>query len=207
MHPLSFSEFHGWKGGDLLRDWDEYLTFGGMPQTVLERNEREKVAVLNELFGNVYIKDVVERNGMADATLLAESFAKGGGLITLSLADSYSRETFAIPGRLTDASFEGCNQAIARQEAALVADERTLPVAMGWAAPAGRGARRKPLFRPGDPPTRREALKVLESRSPLSADELAAWMRLDAREANLILLELEMEGRVVADGNKFSLSL
>jgi len=144
--------------------------------------------------------------GMADATLLAESFAKGGGLITLSLADSYSRETFAVPGRLTDASFEGCNQAIARQEAALVADELTLPVAMGWAAPAGR-ARRKPLFRPGDPPTRREALKVLESRSPLSADELAAWMRLDAREANLILLELEMEGRVVADGNKFSLSL
>ena len=57
-------------GGDLLRDWDEYLTFGGMPQTVLERNEREKVAVLNELFGNVYIKDVVERNGIADATLL-----------------------------------------------------------------------------------------------------------------------------------------
>ncbi len=70
MHPLSFSEFHEWKGGDLLRDWDEYLTFGGMPQTVLERNEREKVAVLNELFGNVYIKDVVERNGIADATLL-----------------------------------------------------------------------------------------------------------------------------------------
>ena len=53
-----------------MRDWDEYLTFGGMPQTVLERNEREKVAVLNELFGNVYIKDVVERNGIADATLL-----------------------------------------------------------------------------------------------------------------------------------------
>lgn len=144
--------------------------------------------------------------GMADATLLVESYAKGGGLITLSLAASYNRETFAVPGRLTDASFEGCNRAIARQEAALAADERALPVAMGWAAPSA-GSRRASLIRPGDTPVRREALRLLESRAPLSADELSALMRLDACEVNLILLELEMEGRVVADGNKFCLSL
>ncbi len=70
MHPLSFSEFHDWKGGDLLRDWDEYKTFGGMPQTVLEVDDRAKVDVLNELFANVYIKDVVERNNIADPSLL-----------------------------------------------------------------------------------------------------------------------------------------
>lgn len=70
MHPLSFSEFHVWNGGDLLRDWGEYLTFGGMPQVVLERNEREKPAVLNELFDNVYVKDVVERNRIADPSML-----------------------------------------------------------------------------------------------------------------------------------------
>lgn len=70
MHPLSFSEFHDWKGGDLLRDWDEYKTFGGMPQAVLESDERAKVEVLNELFANVYIKDVVERNNIADPSLL-----------------------------------------------------------------------------------------------------------------------------------------
>ena len=54
---------------------------------------------------------------------------------------------------------------------------------------------------------RREALKLLESRTALSADELAALMRVDAREANILLLELELEGRVVADGSKFLLSL
>lgn len=144
--------------------------------------------------------------GMADATLLAESFLRGGGLITLSLAASYNRETFAVPGRTTDASFEGCNRAIARQEATLVVDERTLPAAMGWAAPLTR-ARRPSLLRPDDPPMRREALKLLESRTALSADELAALMRVNAREANILLLELELEGRVVADGSKFLLSL
>ena len=70
MHPLSFSEFHGWKGGDILLDWDEYKTFGGMPQVVLEREEHDKSAVLNELFGNVYIRDVVERNKISDPALL-----------------------------------------------------------------------------------------------------------------------------------------
>ena len=70
MHPLSFAEFHAWKNGDILQNWDEYKTFGGMPQTVLERNEHEKIAVLNELFDNVYIKDVVERNRIADPALL-----------------------------------------------------------------------------------------------------------------------------------------
>ena len=70
MHPLSFAEFHAWKEGDLSQDWNEYMAFGGMPQAVLERDEREKAAVLNELFGNVYVKDVVERNGIADPTML-----------------------------------------------------------------------------------------------------------------------------------------
>ena len=35
MHPLSFAEFHRWKNGDISLDWDEYKTFGGMPQVVL----------------------------------------------------------------------------------------------------------------------------------------------------------------------------
>ncbi len=71
MHPLSFAEFHSWKGGDISQTWDEYKTFGGMPQAVLEGDVRSKVAVLNELFDNVYIKDVVERNRIGDPFLLA----------------------------------------------------------------------------------------------------------------------------------------
>lgn len=70
MHPLSFAEFHNWKGGDISLDWDEYKTFGGMPQAVLETSERDKASILNELFDNVYIKDVVERNKIGDPSLL-----------------------------------------------------------------------------------------------------------------------------------------
>lgn len=144
--------------------------------------------------------------GMADATLLVESFNKGGGLITASLAASYQREVFAVPGRMTDASFEGCNQLIARREATLVADADAIPLAMGWISARQQKARVS-LFRPDDPRERREVLRCLQDRAPLAAEELAACTHLDARVVNLLLLELEMEGRVVADGNKFFLTL
>lgn len=144
--------------------------------------------------------------GLADATLLAESYRRGGGLITLSLADSYNRDTFAVPGRLSDASFEGCNRAIARQEALLVADEYTIPAAMGWTGPVRR-QRRDPLIRPGDSSECRTALRLLQERGPLSADELSLLLRVGADTAMVLLLGLQMEGRVALDGNKFCVSL
>ena len=144
--------------------------------------------------------------GMADATLLVESFRKGGGLITASLAASYQREVFAVPGRLTDASFEGCNRLVARQEAVLAADEDAIPLALGWISVRQQRVRPS-LYRPDDTPQRREVLRQLEARAPLTAEELASITRLDPNAVNLLLLELELEGRVVADGTKFFVSL
>lgn len=144
--------------------------------------------------------------GMADATLLVESYRKGGGLITAALAASYEREVFAVPGRLADASFEGCNQLIARRDATLAADADAIPLALGWIS-ARQQRVRVPLLRPDDTPARRAVLRCLQERAPLSAEELAGCTRLDARAVNLLLLELEMEGRVMADGSKFFLTL
>jgi DNA processing protein len=49
----------------------------------------------------------VKRNrivaGMADAVVVVESGDRGGSLITADIANSYYREVFAIPGRITDA--------------------------------------------------------------------------------------------------------
>ena len=55
----------------------------------------------------------VKRNriiaGISDATIVIESAKKGGSLITAQLANSYSRDVFAYPGRLNDKYSEGCN--------------------------------------------------------------------------------------------------
>ena len=41
--------------------------------------------------------------GMADATIVVESAAKGGGLITAEIAQSYNRSVFAFPGHVSAA--------------------------------------------------------------------------------------------------------
>ena len=144
--------------------------------------------------------------GLADATLLVESYRKGGGLITASLALSYNRDVFAVPGRLSDASFEGCNRLIRDGEAVLVPDEESLPVALGWAPRTGRNVRSS-VVRPDDPPVRRTLLRMLADRAPATMEELAFWTGLPPQELSVELLELELAGRVAADGSKFFLSL
>lgn len=47
--------------------------------------------------------------GLGKATVLVESKAKGGGMITARLAFDYDREVYALPGRLDDIRSQGCN--------------------------------------------------------------------------------------------------
>ena len=58
--------------------------------------------------------------GMSDATILVESAAKGGGLITCRMARDYNRDVFAFPGRVGDKCSEGCNNLIRDQKASLI---------------------------------------------------------------------------------------
>ena len=50
--------------------------------------------------------------GLSDATILIESKIKGGGMMTARLAFSYSRDVFALPGRVDDIRSQGCNSLI-----------------------------------------------------------------------------------------------
>lgn len=60
--------------------------------------------------------------GMSEATILIESKAKGGGMMTASLAFSYSRSVYALPGRIDDPRSQGCNILIRNNTAAPVVD-------------------------------------------------------------------------------------
>ena len=62
IYPLSFAEFYAAFDGDYDDAWEEYMTYGGLPQVVQFSVERQKAEYLKNIFTNVYIKDVVERN-------------------------------------------------------------------------------------------------------------------------------------------------
>ena len=58
--------------------------------------------------------------GISEATIVIESAAKGGSLVTAELANSYHREVFAVPGRSNDVYSKGCNTLIKTQKAHLM---------------------------------------------------------------------------------------
>jgi len=62
IYPLSFAEFYAAFDGDYDDAWEEYMIYGGLPQVALFSVERQKAEYLKNIFTNVYIKDVVERN-------------------------------------------------------------------------------------------------------------------------------------------------
>lgn len=70
--------------------------------------------------------------GMADATVVIESPSHGGSLVTASLAQSYARDCFAFPGRVTDKNSAGCNELVSRNRAALITSAQDFVEAMNW---------------------------------------------------------------------------
>ena len=62
VYPLSFAEFYDVYDGDYDDAWNEYMIYGGLPQVVQFSAVRQKTEYLKNIFANVYIKDVVERN-------------------------------------------------------------------------------------------------------------------------------------------------
>ena len=70
--------------------------------------------------------------GMSDATIVIETGIKGGSMITAELANSYNKDVFAIPGKVTDLKSAGCNYLIKSNKAMLLTDAAELLQVMQW---------------------------------------------------------------------------
>ncbi len=70
--------------------------------------------------------------GISEATIIIESAEKGGSLVTADIANSYSRDVFAVPGRTTDNYSKGCNDLIKRNKAAILTSAIDLIEMLNW---------------------------------------------------------------------------
>lgn len=70
--------------------------------------------------------------GMSEATIVIESAEKGGSLVTADIANSYNRDVFAVPGRVTDSQSLGCNNLIKFQQAHVLSNPLDIPYILNW---------------------------------------------------------------------------
>ena len=64
IYPLSFAEFFSVYEGDKLDAWRDYITYGGLPLTFSLDTQQKKVTYLHNLYSTVYLKDLIDRNGI-----------------------------------------------------------------------------------------------------------------------------------------------
>lgn len=145
--------------------------------------------------------------GMADATLLVESFAKGGGLITARHASSYDREVFALPGRTTDPSFQGCNSLIEQDIAHIATGATSITTVMGWIPPTLWEPQRTAISEREYDGNCKKVLSMLRRRSPMDLETMSGISGIGVRELSIAVLQLEFDGAIVnCIGNMYELA-
>lgn len=149
-------------------------------------------------------RNFIQRNrivaGCADATILVESAAKGGGLITCNIARSYGRDVFAVPGPVNATYSEGCNNLIRDNGAALISSAEDLVKAMGWddderLAKAQQQGIQRELF-PDLSTEERNIVEALQKSNDLQVNLIAVKTGMDMGTLSATLFGLEMKGLV-----------
>jgi DNA processing protein len=152
-------------------------------------------------------QNFVKRNrivaGMSDATVVIESAAKGGALITAELAESYHRDCFAFPGRCNDEYSIGCNNLIRKNQAVLITSAEDLVKAMGWEnSPKTEKTVQRELFPDLSEEEERIVKRLGKMSEGLQINTLVIDTNIPVNRMSALLFELEMKGviRALAGG-------
>lgn len=149
-------------------------------------------------------QNFVKRNrivaGMSDATIVIESAAKGGALITAELAESYHRDCFAFPGRTTDIYSKGCNELIRNNRASLILSAEDFVQAMGWNTSSNQVPQtvQRELFPDLNEEEKRIVCLLQQHSEGIQINLLVVEANIPIHQMSALLFELEMKGVVRA---------
>lgn len=141
--------------------------------------------------------------GIADATILIESGARGGGLITAEIAQSYARAVFAFPGNVGQPYSEGCNNLIRDNGAGLISNAEDFVKAMGWPtmkdmplwltpSPRSAGGTQIPDLSPEED----QVVSLLQQTNDLQLNIITVKTGIPIGRLTALLFQLEMKGVV-----------
>lgn len=126
--------------------------------------------------------------GMTHATLLIEAGEKSGTLITARLAVDYNRELLAVPGNIFSQNSYGTHQFI-KLGATVTTEPEDIIIALGL-EPDSQSKKNRPL------------LSLMEEKvisllyEPRDKDDLVRALALPGAEANILLMQMEMQGYI-----------
>jgi DNA processing protein len=154
-------------------------------------------------------RDFPRRNrlisGLSLGVVIVEAAKRSGSLITSHLALEQGREVFAVPGSPLDPRAEGTNSLI-KQGATPVTEANDIisvlrPI-MGTDLPAReQDSEDEEKAVEADPePDDRARIVALLSPTPVSIDDLIRLSRTSPRIVRMVLLELEIAGRIERHG-------
>lgn len=159
-------------------------------------------------------KDFPRRNrlisGLALAVLVVEAARRSGTLITARFAAEQGREVLAVPGHPLDPRAEGTNQllkngaTLATEPADILSALMPLTRDQRQAFSEPRAAASADTPRTASlPQTTANAQRLVLSAlgpQPVDIDELVRATGLDAREVRIVLIELDLAGRIERHG-------
>ncbi len=142
-------------------------------------------------------------SGMARGVLVIEATQKLGSLITARFAAEQNREVFAVPGSPLDPRTQGANQLIKEGAHLVQSAADIMEILLGlFQSNQGEAQAIESIDEndaapaPGDVEAGRDVIKKLLGPTPIAVDELIHQCQMSLAVVSMVLLELELAGRL-----------
>lgn len=135
----------------------------------------------------------------ADALVVVESAAKGGSIITAEYANAFSKDVFALPGRLSDLRSAGCNHLIKTHKAHLFQKIEDLAYICRWDQ---MPVQQKMSFFSDLDENEQELVDLIRKNAPAGIDFLLEHSSISVSNISSVLLNLELRGIIKPKAGK-----
>ena len=144
--------------------------------------------------------------GISDALIIVESAEKGGSLVTAEIANSYSKDVFALPGKVTDKFSKGCNSLIKSNKAHLLTSATDIIKQLNWDLEQKPKIIQKQLF----VTLTEDEQKIFDSikgNDAVILDKISKLTEIPIFKLSSILLQMELKGVIQPlPGKQFALA-
>lgn len=146
--------------------------------------------------------------GFSPHLIVVETAYGGGSVTTVTAANQYNRDIFALPGKITDVYSQGCNQLIANNKAETIVDIKSLVKNLNFTPQPELFPKEEPKIKiDPDKKDHHKILEIITENNSISLDDLAEKSEIQHHKILPILLDLEIYGYIKClSGRQYQLS-